>query len=734
MKRFLSFIVALSLIMGLGVTAFAADPATPIAEAAISGVSAVEGETISTAGITAPAGANYEVSAKWMDTSSWPAVEATGTFQRWSYYDLYVTFTAKDGYAFDDSTVFSCDGMDMSENWIKDWQSTETQAVWYCTYAIEPALINEITLQPIAAPEAGQTITAPSVALEDNTVPVTVVGEWVDDSYQAVTGTFEDGKIYYLKVTATITDTNVYGFNWGADFYMNGEYITYGQSMDHATAEVYIRYSLLPTIDVIDITIGEVAVGGNAADVEITVPDNAQYAITYIYWQNRENMWETVTTFADEQVYSLGVTLEPVAGVEFAEDAEVYINGEYYDNAYISATYASVNQDYSFLDEITEVDITVGEVAVGGNTADVEVSVADGSNYYISYSEWYNASLYVPADTFEDGYRYALSMSIQPEGLYTFAEDVVVKVNGEVYEDWWGDETYIGFEQTYSFADVQASVAVPAWPELKVGDTVSRWTAVQGEEEGYIDLYIYTLDENGNFNTDGDTVTIEEGKNYYAEYSFSPKAGHEFTDETVITVGGKEWDHYTNGYVGYSYGYMSKLYAFGDNVITKIELTIEEPEIGATPGEITVSEDADYEIVDSMWGVNDKDDINSADTLEEDDKFEKGKFYWSAAVLTPKDGYIFADEVEIYINGKLIEQVASEEMGDTVDLWYAMVFNAYGELGVEPIPAPAPEQKPSTGTNAPTGDFVPVAALVSLVVLAAAAMTVAIIGKKKYCK
>ena len=731
MKRFLSFIVALCLVMGMGVTAFAADP-TLITEASITGVSAVEGETISATGITAPAGANYEVSAKWMDTSSWPAVEATGTFQRWSYYDLYVTFTAEDGYVFDDSTVFYCDGMDMGEDWVKDWNSTETQAIWYCTYAIEPALINEISLQAVAAPEAVQTIAAPTLALEENTVPVAVSGEWVDENYQAVTGTFENGKVYYLKVDASITDTNVYGFGWGTDIIMGGRYVAYGQSDDHEVATAYIRYSLMPTIDVIEINIGEVAVGGNADDVEITVPEGAEYEITNIYWQNREDMWQDVTTFADDQAYGLGVDLEPGEGVEFAEDAEVYINGELYDNAYISATYACINQQYSFLDDITEVEITIGDVAVGGNTADVEVSVPEDVNYAISYYEWYNVSQYVPADSFEDGYRYGLSLSIQPEGAYAFADDVVVKVNGEIYEDWWGDNTYIGLEQEYSFADTQPSVALPAWPELKVGDTVSRWTQIQDEDDGYIDLYIYTLDGSGNLNSDGDTVTIEDGKNYYAEYNFSPKEGYEFTDETVITVGGKEWDHYTNGYVNHGNGYMSKLYAFGDNVITKIELTIEEPEIGAKPGEITIPEDANYSLEESMWGVNDKDDVNSAEGMKNDDKFEKGKFYWSAAVLMPKDGYIFADEVQIYVNGKLIEQAASEEMGDMVDLWYAMVFNGYGELGVEP--APTPGQKPSTGTNASTGDFVPVAALMVLVVLATAAMTLAIVGKKKYCK
>ena len=148
-----------------------------------------------------------------------------------------------------------------------------------------------------------------------------------------------------------------------------------------------------------------------------------------------------------------------------------------------------------------------------------------------------------------------------------------------------------------------------------------------------------------------------------------------------------------------------------------MELITNPYAVGGQIGQITIPEDANYEIVQWEWGVSPDGTFNGVGSAE-GDVFEEGKYYLVGAALVPKDGYVFAQDLVITVNGvaaNLSISQRDEEML-TTNGTVAMAFHCLNK-----------EAAPPAGDNPPTGSTA-AALVIALAVLSAAGL--AIVGKK----
>ena len=668
-------------------------------------------------GDTAPANTDLTVdngdlySLTWRD-SDWELF--TGSFEDEKDYYAQLNIAAPEGKWYSENIWVMIDG----EHYM-GWTSSygyEVYIDYNVSFQKQQASWAELSGMPedIAAGSAA----VPQLSVMGGNVQITDT-QWVNEDDEAVTA-FETGKGYYLKVT--LEPAEGYKFQDWIDVYnADNSYV----SEDCTEAYAYFYYSLKPQIQTVDLTVTGVEPGKNVADVKVTVPEGAKYTCEEVYIYNCDDDWALMEDgkFEDKTRYQIEFYLEPVEGYDFidATELEVLVNGEDVYNFWSNITYTYITDHISFKTQIDKVELTVTEPKVGGNIADAVVKAPDGANYEVEYYSWYDttAEETVEDGTFQDKHKYQLNIELAAKEGCEFGEDAVLTINGNKVEDFWSytysPEYAYGYEY-WSFLTPIEKVEFPAFPDAKVGDSTElNITTPEGVK--------YTLDGSWvNMNSDV-TEKLEDKNIYMLQYYATADEGFEFTEDTVIIVGGTEYKGFT--YQWDTYILVGKAYSFGMKMIDKIELTVTEPANGEKPGKVTVAnKDVNYELEFYYWATNTSGDIeDDADSFK---KFAYGNYYYLEVDLSAHEGYAFADDLKLVINGKEVEAAMVQNAGS-----YYMVGYSFGKL-TEPVQES--EQAPVTppATNPQTDDATPVVALVALLVLATAGMTVTIIGKKKF--
>lgn len=510
--------------------------------------------------------------------------------------------------------------------------------------AIDPEMIDSVTLEDVPVAEAGKTITAPQILPEDDSYDV--FAEWVDADYNPASGCFEDGKLYYLIITLTAADG--YEFNeYGIDVYIDG-YHYYAEPTDTGEYIAEVRNSLLPKIDKVEIT---------------------------------------------------GVT-----------------------------------------------EAKIGEVA----TVD-GITVPDGANYYIDYAAWfdYRTGDDVTGNTFEDKKKYELNITVAVDDTkYDFADNVVITVNGKRPEFAFNDISYVDVFLDYSFLESIDKIELPAFLEAEIGDAAVFSDDPVVENDKYTVYADWTV-----YNTEDDTWegfedTFEDGMMYKYTYYISVGDGFAITDETEILVGGKQVNSIYN-FVYEDFSMISKMYNFSDlQEIKTVEITVPEPEINADidPDAITIPEDAEYTLDYFSWGVSADGNIIHAEEAE--GKFKEGEYYHIIAGIFANEGYIFAEDLVITVNGKPIDiRITLEMMMDMqlVTPTSVIVPYTFGKLTKEEIITPPGNKVPGNTDKTPqspldetpssipkAGDnSLPVVMTMAVVLISVMALGAVVLMKKK---
>ncbi|MBE6788314.1 MAG: hypothetical protein E7539_01470 [Ruminococcaceae bacterium] len=513
---------------------------------------------------------------------------------------------------------------------------------------------------------------------------------------------------------------------------------------------------------VFDAVLPEAEAGKAIADVELSVDDEAEYTAEA---QWLDDFGDVATgNFEDGNIYYLAVVLTAKEGYEFSEDGvDVYVGDDYYYAEPLSETEIVFEVRSSLLEKIDVVEITgVTDAEVGKNATVDGIKVPDDAEYSIDYATWYDQNYEEVTGKFEDKNSYDLDIAILPNAGFEFSDEVVVIVNGEMTLDYFSDYDFVNVTLTYSFYEAIDEIALPAFPELKVGDDAKFSEEPVLETDEYTAFGgVFAIDEEGN--PEAFEGVIEDGNAYIYYYVVAANEGYRISDETVFKAGGKE----ANSSYNISLGNMSmigKMYNFSDiEEITKVELTVTEPKVGATidPEDFSVPEDAGYAVEMLSWGVSADGNIeNSEEAIGE---FEEGKHYYIAAILSANEGYIFADNVEISVNGQAYNSDLLKEFemdATVVNAKMLIVAHSFGELTedvVDPNPTPTPDPKPNPNPNpdtkpdtdgsngsssddsgnagnnkAPqTGENAGLAMWVALMLVSCGAVVASVLGKKK---
>lgn len=655
--------------------------------------------------------ANLQAQGAVIDNAVWSFdgeyQEGVSTFEEGMNYLLDVYARPAEGYMFGKDMVITFAGIPYEILWYQN--SIGMNAGYYVRYAKEELYtvgISELPAEIVAGTAPGL-----EISVEDGNATVKDA-YWVAADKTTKVTAFEDGKAYYLAVELEANDG--YIFAGYTDIY-SGWWDRYPSDRTEPgeTCTAYFYYSLLPTAKNVDITITGAEVGKKASDVKITVSGvEAEVELNEIYdTYTYEPLGDGVFEEGKAYFVSFKVTVQ---GYEFSYETEVTMNGKEYYSFGVNGNELYIEKYTSFLKKIDTVALTVAEPSVGAKPG--EVKAPAGANYTVEYY-WLDQNTWNSLDgedSFLDGRRYAVQISVYPNEGYDFAEDVAITVNGVNHEDYYLDDyrfTYVELNESWSFADPIDKIELPAFPEsIAVGGTPAQIDSVETDK--------YTIDPMWMDMTTGDPVTtFEDGKVYLLQFGVTVKEGYEITEDTKVLMGGKEytgiWQH------GYTDGYAMKCYVLGVEVVDRVDITLTAPALGEKPSEITAPKNDKYELLWPEWYENASGDI--FDEADEIKAFTTGKYIFASFVLTAKEGYAFDETTKIFVNGVEVEPA----------VFWAMGYDASVAVRYEPL---TETTQGGGASNAPTGDDFPVVAVIALIMLAVIGMVVVIIGKKKFAK
>lgn len=717
MKRLLSFLLALSMAAGLiaGITMTASaegeDIVSSVELTGMPGV-VVSGQDITVPSLQVPSNANYSVSSYWLaldEELNWKVVNS-GTFD-FREYCLVINVTPNSGYTMSEDVQIMLDGMDIHEYMNIGWRVEDNELVIDKYIEAEPVngYVGDVEL--VGNPEgivAGSAITTPDIQVAEGDVSVLGV-RWLDESYNTASGNFEANKVYFLAIDLAPTVEGTALDDWSYIGVQHG-YSTDRHCQNDGSAILYLRYSLLPVVESVDIKVTEPKIGAAPAD---PVVSSNEYSINYFEWYDVNN-GEYVVKFEDGHKYQLALSLACADGYEFAEDLVVTINGENSTNYHSDTSFLYVYQSYSFLKQIDQVDITLPAPAIGQTASCDNIKAAAGKGYKISDMYWMQGDVEFTG-TFAKA-KYTLEMYLEAEEGYEFSEDCKVYINGEETEEFWLDESWGNIYQSYSFRDVITKVDLPEFPDVKVGDSVASGELQVAADARYA-AYAQWVKYESEYDITPVEGTVEDNSIYYMMVFLIPDDECEFAEDLTITVGGKTYNSNLK-YVSPEDVQIVKMYSYGFEIIDTVELTVAAPENGKLQSQITVPTDANYTLSDASWGVSKTDNVYNTDELEKDVPFAYGNYYWIAGNLQPKEGYVFSDEVKFLVNGEQVEI--------NTDYYYIFADGGTFIYGFGLLSANADQNNPNTG------DTVPVAAFAALMVLSVAGLAVTIVSRKKY--
>ena len=392
-----------------------------------------------------------------------------------------------------------------------------------------------------------------------------------------------------------------------------------------------------------ELTIPEPVIG-EAPEV-VQVPEDASYTAEATWYNYTTD--EIVTVFEDGQRYYADIIVIPSEGCSFSYDTEIVLNSEaYYDYFYISDSgEIYLSMQISFATPIDSIDITIPNYQPG-DTFSIDDIVLGSDNYYIGYCYIYckNAEDEDPY-TFEDGNSYVLNIEIYGTNGYEVTEDTVVYINGTEAEECYvytNADIYVEF----SFLELITEADIPDFPEVNVGDSVTYEIYEVNEKYTVMGTWL-TTDEDGNLSKfEG---TIADQTVYIFGLVAIPNYGYEFSEDLIITQNGEEYNRAS--LIMSDMIMVFKAYTFGFETISTVELTTDEPADGVAIGEIAVADpDANYTLMMGYWGVSED---GSLDYIEDaEGNFENGKTYLLGAILVANEGYAFADDLTVTLNGK----------------------------------------------------------------------------------
>lgn len=470
--------------------------------------------------------------------------------------------------------------------------------------------------------------------------------------------------------------------------------------------------------------IGEAAVSGDAI-----VPEGAGYTARY-WWETDQRSYydaEEDVFYTDYRYVSDGEIFEN--GKDYAlcmdikldagwEGWEYYVAGENLDVVinvnggervwYSTLVSSNVENGYSFIyysetfcfsQEITVVELFDVPRAVPGEVASVEsIRLPENAPYSIACAQWKNMDVSIEdsinGQIFESEVRYRLDVEIVPAEGYHFAEDCVIYADGEEIHNGslWPWYASPNFDTEYARTMIDTvEISYTVEPPV-AGETPFDVDITTPEDANYLawsSWYKFNSEE-GYWESRVDI--FEEGEEYIFGITIMPYTGYGFTEDVVVIANGTvlEGDAYYN-----EDGWRLSVDEFfvaeaaeptESIVIDSVMISDLQAPVAGELLDDSVSVMMDGCTAEISWSI-----ISDGEgVLPVTGTAEKGKEYCLNITLTANDGYSFAEEIQIWLDGE--NSWGYSWGGNTVEksFWYdtyeviesiAITSTDRGELG-----------------------------------------------------
>ncbi len=655
MKRFVSFLTAVSLLIGLlgmvSVTAFAE---TVITTVELSYTEPAVGGNVADSMLVAPEDAGYTVSTNWYDQTAFQSVDS-GTFQEGHRYLLTLGVYPKDGYSMDESAIILINGQeDMELYYYLELFSGSLEGNREYVLISNPVTIELAMPEPeVGEPISDTVLTAPDGAEYE------VWSGWYDadanvwEDEPLTEGSFEDGEKYILW--GEIVAPGIQSLNDVVDVTVNGEQVNWYFSDDLYNSIWFTKnYTVIePTqISQVEITGVTAPVVGQLPTTEGIVCDAEGVTLTpyWYYYDYEHNCYTSADgAFEEGKVYQLQLRLEAQDGYEYAYGAEqnITVDGE---KPSFATWYWSTLIDAEMIYPLGDVEMVdmvmieaVPEFAVG-QTVSLEqlmagVALPEDAGYEITEVEFMDEYFEDVTDSLEKGI-YLLRVVLAPkEGYWFDAANMDFATPGgypTAMEDVQTDQVSLLLE--IDLRDTVSQVEITIL-EFALGDAITtEGVSITGgniTEAGWYD---------GNWN---EAEGVFEEQKYILDLYFAPKEGFVYTEDTVILVNGEE-------FLGNKYFYENDFnieYELDFRVpgipIDRVELPAfpanVQPGQTVEPVQLQVPAGAAYQAF-AVWV-----DMESYESVSQ--LGQKG-IYACNYVIIPNDGYEISEDAVITVGGQ----------------------------------------------------------------------------------
>lgn len=548
-------------------------------------------------------------------------------------YRLELVIQPADGCVFTESTEFAVNGKKVAA------ELKEDQANIVLTYDLVQTL-TQVQLQGVPGNvNPGEIGLLPTVTAEDESITIAQIS-WLNEDWEPFDGPFELGNVYYLAITLQTDPLTCFAPTLQA---MAGEKKTEAVSDDGASAVVYFRFSLLPQVDVSEITLELPHLG--AAPSSPVIPEGAPYSILSFVWKERATGAE-VTVFEEGHIYTLTVELAPVEGMEFGQ-LSLLLNGESVEMDALNREYAAFTVEYSFRRTIERVDLFAPDLTVGAEVKPSDIVVlTDG--VMLQSGNWVNALTFEELSGIVSKAHYMLRFAVNALEEFEFAEMVQFYLNGQLLTDYHAGPNSATGSVSYDLRDVIDDIQISGMPQISIGGSTASITMGIPEGAPY-SVQANWLLYGGDYQFAGPGAYFEDGKVYYLEILVKPAAGYRIAENATILVDGMEFTGITmTGDTGI---WLYKQYNCGLQVIDRVDLTVTVPVAGMQPSSVKLPEGVSVALKDFSWAYCESGEFADAVDLLDGDIFEAGYYYMISGSLVAEKGYVFAENLTITVNG-----------------------------------------------------------------------------------
>ncbi len=705
----------------------------------------------------------------WSDYDGNPVT----AFEAGKDYYLECTATAKQGYSFsqwegflDEKNLNGPDMTDVVDGVLHSWFRYSTKTVIDQLDLTLAGVSMGDKVQDVKVTFAQQNVQLQSVEVQE------ITGEGTVEA----TGSFAKDKCY--EVVVIMEPKEGYEFTFNTDATLNGEEYQL-EYVDYNMAVFIYHISGNQVIDSVAVTVPQPVAGGTITAPTVADP-NVKIAEWYWYDSTVYEGDLTSGAFLEGHRYELNVTLEAAQGYEFSERAEMTINGQWPESWY---SFGEKNEMFTAYWEVSlcktiekvELPAMPEKLEIGDLLVSGAVQVPNGAKYTV-VGDWHEN--YQQTDgTVEGGIIYEYRYTIYPEAGYEVNEDTQILVGGKEWDGNWPNinRDYTWISRYYPvdmtlIEKVELTVAVPALGEEPQKVIVPEGAPYRAHWQRWNECD--SLDDDG-MELDG---VFKDGKYYVLRVDVRAGLNYAFANKVQVVLNGKEvtplsadndglwlWLALDMGKLEVVPGkventtnekenaHEAKLEVPAEELADKL-LTEEEKQLVAAGASVAIdlvvediSKDIpaeDKALVEKALGENTVGlflDITLTKQVGDNAPVKITQTNGAVTVTITVPETLRNTNAKVARTYKVIR--VHEGKTDVLDAIYdgttgklSFQTDAFSTYALVYTDVAVPAAGADTGTNAETGDDMPVAALVILAVLAVAGLAVVIIGKKKFAK